>query len=145
MRLPLQKAVTVAGLLTLHPGAVLAQSAKPAPYNLAQVEPDQDRSPLGVATEEFKSVHNISAHVRGVRMANGVVYWVSANQEVLSAYDGNRLLWRVNVAQAFKPAMSQPQVEKLIFASNVIFVVVNKKGFIGVDRKSGSLSPTTIY
>ncbi len=145
MRRSLQKAVTAAGLLTLLSGGVLAQTSKPLPYNPAQVEPDQDQSPLGVATEEFKGIHVVSPQVRGVQMANGDVYWVSSNQEVLSAYHGNRLLWRVNVAQAFKPAIAQPRIEKLVFASNVVFVFVNKKGAIEVERQSGRLSPTTIY
>ena len=145
MRRSLHHAVTAAGLLSLLSGGVLAQTSKPLPYNPMQVEPDQDQSPLGVATEEFKGIHVVSAQVRGVRMANGEVYWVSANQEVLSAYHGNRLLWQVNVAQAFQPAIAQPRIEKLVLASNVVFVFTNQKGAIEVERESGKLSPTTIY
>ncbi len=138
MRFTFRK-VVAAGLFALPPAAIFARQSGPLPYATTQVEPDQEMSPIGVATDEFKGIHIISTRVRGVRGANGVVYWVSSNKEILSAYQGEHLLWRLNVAKAFTPALSQPQIKKLIFCSNTVFVTVNKKGFAEVNRQTGSL------
>ncbi|OGX90561.1 hypothetical protein [Hymenobacter coccineus] len=136
--------VVVATGLVLLPTATFAQQSKALVYEKTQVEPDQESSPLGVATDEFKGIHVISASVRGVRGANGVIYWVSKDKATLSAYEGEQLLWRTNVGKAFKADFAQPKIEKLVFASNVIFVSVSKNGFAEVDRKTGQVGSKTV-
>lgn len=138
-------AMLAVGYLAVLSSAAVAQPASPLPYANTQVEPDQESSPLGVATEDFKAVHRLSSTVRGVRGADGMVYWVSPDHRVLTAYRGAQQVWQTPVADAFRSQFKDPKIEQLIFASNTIFVVVNKKGFIEVDRQSGSVSPTTVY
>ena len=145
MRLSTLIALLAVGYLALLSPAAVAQHASPLPYATTQVEPDQESSPLGVATDDFKAIHRLSPTVRGVRGADGVVYWVSPDNRVLTAYRGPQQLWQTPIAEAFRSKLKDPQIERLIFASNVIFVVVGKKGFIEVNRQTGSLSPTTIY
>lgn len=140
----LKKAIVVFGLAIL-PLAVLAQKSNELVYKEKQVEPDQELSPIGVATDEFRGIHTISADIRGVRGANGVVYWVDKDKKILSAYRGEKLVWQVNVAEAFKTDFAQPQIEKLIFCSNMVFVSVSKTGFAEVDRESGQLGSKTVY
>lgn len=138
-------ALLAVGYMALRSPAAVAQPASPLPYANTQVEPDQESSPLGVATDEFKAIHRLSPTVRGVRGADGVVYWVSPDNRVLTAYRGPQQVWQTPVAEAFRSQFKDPQIEQLIFASNVIFIVVNKKGFLEVDRQSGSVSPTSVY
>ena len=145
MRLSTLIALLAVGYMALLSPAAVAQQVPPLPYANIQVEPDQESSPLGVATDDFKAIHRLSPTVRGVRGADGVVYWVSPDNRVLTAYCGPQQLWQTPIAEAFRSKLKDPQIERLIFASNVIFVVVGKKGFIEVNRQTGSLSPTTIY
>ena len=138
-------AMLAVGYFAVLASAAVAQQASPLPYANTQVEPDQESSPLGVATEDFKAVHRLSSTVRGVRGTDGVVYWVSPDHRVLTAYRGAQQVWQTPVANAFRSQFKDPKIEQLIFTSNVIFIVVNKKGFIEVDRQSGNVSPATVY
>ncbi|MCP2042913.1 hypothetical protein [Pontibacter sp. HSC-36F09] len=133
-----QKAIIVAGLVFL-PFMMVAQGSSALPYNKDQIELDQEMSPSGTAIDKFKAIHVISSSLRGVRGANGVVYWVSKDKATLSAYKGVRLLWRTNVAEAFKADVQQPQIEKIVLASNVIFVSVSDKVLVEIDRETGQL------
>jgi hypothetical protein len=135
----IQKAIVAIGLAVL-PIVTFAQASKTLVYNEKQIEPDQEMTQSGMATDN----HIISSSLRGVRGANGVVYWVSEDNAILSAYKGEQLLWRVNVAEAFKSDFPQPQIEKLAFASNVVFVLVSKKGFAEIDRETGQLGSKVV-
>ncbi|WP_242920541.1 hypothetical protein [Pontibacter liquoris] len=139
----IQKTIIAVGFLLL-PFITYAQDAGALPYHENQVEPDQEMSPSGTATDKFKAVHIISTSLRGVRGANGVVYWVSKDKATLSTYKGAQLLWRADVAEAFKPDIQQPQIEKLVFASNVVFVFVSKRGFTEINRDTGQLGNKVI-
>ena len=134
----LKTTLVLVGLLVLSL-TIFAQNSGISFYNEKQIESDQEMSPVGVETDEFKGIHIISAAIHGVRGANGIVYWVDKDSRILSAYRAKELLWRVNVADAFKPNTAQPKIEKLIFSTEVVFVVVSTKGFAEVDRKSGRL------
>ena len=128
MRLSTLIALLAVGYMALLSPAAVAQQAPPLPYANIQVEPDQESSPLGVATDEFKAIRRLSPTRRGVRGADGVVYWVSPDNRVLMAYRGPQQLWQTPVAEAFRSQLKDPKFEQLIFTSNVIFVVVGKKG-----------------
>ncbi|MFD2247657.1 hypothetical protein [Pontibacter ruber] len=134
----IQKATIVAGLVFL-PFMTLAQGSRALPYNEDQIELDQEVSPSGTATDKFKAIHVISTSLRGVRGANGIVYWVSKDKATLSAYKGARLLWQTNVAEAFKSKFQQPLIEKIILSSNVIFVSVSNKVLVEINRETGQL------
>ncbi|MFT2008185.1 hypothetical protein ACMA1I_05870 [Pontibacter sp. 13R65] len=134
----IQKAIIATGFVSL-PFITFAQDSSALPYNENQIEFDQEMSPSGTATDKYKAIHDISDSVRGIRGVNGIVYWVSEDKGTLSAYEGARLLWRTDVAEAFESDFQQPQIEKLVFASNVIFVLVSKKGFAEINRETGQL------
>lgn len=138
-----QKAIIVVGLVSL-PFITFAQDSRGLPYNENQIEPDQELSPSGTATDKYKAIHIISTSLRGVRGVDGVVYWVDKDKATLSAYKGAQLLWRTNVAEIFKSDFQQPQIEKLVFASNVVFVSVSEKGFVEIDRETGQLGDKVI-
>jgi hypothetical protein len=121
--------------------------AQPTPKRLlyiqAQVEPDQELNHF-IATEAFKGVHHISTQIRGVRAANEVVYWVSPDGAVVSAYQGEQELWRLNVRHAFQPMVAQAQIRSLVLSQDVLFVSVQPSGFAEVNRHTGKLNYKTI-
>jgi outer membrane protein assembly factor BamB len=143
MHFSLLNALFAIGYLALRSPTAVAQPSAPLPYANAQVEPDQESSPLGVATDEFKAVHRPSPSVRGVRGADGVVYWVSRDNRVLTAYRGKQQVWQTPVADAFRSQLQDAQIETLVFASNTIFVTLGKtvgnRGFAEVNRQTGQV------
>lgn len=111
--------MTLAALLP--PELLLAQQRQH--YNYKLTEPDQE---LDGFSGGYAKIHKLSAQLRGVRGANGTIYWVSVDGSRLSAYQNNKLLWQTNVAKPFQAVIHQAKVTSLIFTFNIIFVRVSE-------------------
>lgn len=125
-----------ASLLTALPLA--AQQRLPS---YALTEPDQELDGFGGG---YASIHRISARLRGVRGADSTLYWVSPDGRRLTAYQRGRQLWQANLTQAFAPILPGAVIDKLVFASNVIFVFTAQGGHAEVARDTGKISATGV-
>jgi hypothetical protein len=139
----LHKPLLAACLLVLPSTGFAQLPPQTRPYDPGQVELDQELNHFN-ATATFKSIHRISAQVRGVQAADKVVYWVSPDRTVLSAYQGEQQLWHLNVRHAFEPTLAQAQIRSLVLSQHVLFVSVQQGGFAEVDRRTGNLTHKTI-
>ena len=114
------------------PQAATAQDQKPeAPYN-AQLVVRQPE--IGAGTPAFVP----SAQVRGMKaLADGKVYWVSADNRQLLAYQGNRLAWRTDVVGACPQVVGPRKISKVTLSPKTIFVKVGERTFAEVDPDTG--------
>lgn len=121
-------------LLLLLPSAALAQHQKPElPYNakLITLQPE-----VGAGDPAFQP----SATVRGMKaLADGKVYLVSPDNKSLSAYQGNRLVWKTNVVDACPTVVGQRKIQKVTLSSRTLFVVVGNRTFAEVDTATGKV------
>ena len=119
-------------LLATLPQAATAQDQKPeAPYN-AQLVVRQPEA--GAGAPAFVP----SAQVRGMKaLADGKVYWVSADNRQLLAYQGNRLAWRADVVGACPQIIGPRKISKVTLSSNTILVRVGERTFAEVDADTG--------
>jgi hypothetical protein len=129
---PFTRLALAAALLTTAPLA--AQQRLPS---YALTEPDQE---LDSFSGGYAGIHKISARLRGVRGADSTLYWVSADSRRLTAYQRGRQLWQANVTQAFAAVLPNAVIDRLVFASNVVFVFTAKNGHAEVDRATGKVS-----
>lgn len=139
----LKKMLLAACSLLLTSTGFAQSTPKTTPYDQRLVELDQELNHFD-ATDTFKSIHHISTQVRGVRAAHDVVYWVSPDRAVITAYQGEQKLWHLNVRQAFEPTLSQAQIRSLVLSHEVLFVSVKQGGFAEIDRHTGKLTHKTI-
>ena len=126
---PFSKLALVMMLLATRP--LLAQQL---PYANSLTEPDQELDNFGGG---YASIHKISAQLRGVRGADSTFYWVSADGRQLTAYKRGQQLWQANMNQVFARVLTSVRIEKLIFASNIVFVSTTKGVYAEIDRKTG--------
>ncbi|GAB3721487.1 hypothetical protein GCM10027594_01850 [Hymenobacter agri] len=119
-------------LLATLPQAATAQDQKPeAPYN-AQLVVRQPE--IGAGAPAFVP----SAQVRGMKaLADGKVYWVSADNRQLLAYQGNRLAWRTDVVGTCPQVIGPRKISKVTLSSKTIFVQVGERTFAEVDANTG--------
>ncbi len=133
MRLLIRFLLVVAGL---SPGALFAQN-KPQPADSTFTEPDQE---LDLFSGRFKGIHHLSATLRGVRAADKVTYWVSADNRHLAAYQAGKRLWMTDVVAPFTAEIPAARIQSLTLATEIIFVSLGKRGFAEVDRKTGRIT-----
>lgn len=128
---PFTRLALAAALLIAAP---LAAQQRPSS---ARTEPDQE---LDGFSGGYAGIHKISARLRGVRGADSTLYWVSVDGRRLTAYQRGRQLWQANVTQAFAAVLPNAVIDRLVFASNVVFVFTAKSGHAEVDRATGKVS-----
>ena len=133
MRLLIRLLLVAAGLA---PGLLFAQH-KPQPADSALTEPDQE---LDLFSYRFKGIHYLSATLRGVRAADKVTYWVSADNRQLAAYQAGKRLWMTNVVAPFAAEIPTARIASLILTTEIIFVGLGKRGLAEVDRKTGRVT-----
>ena len=127
--------ITCLLLALVLPGRSPAQNLLQTPKaNLT--EPDQE---LDLYGGKFKSIHLISAKMRGVRAANQTTYWVSADNRHLAAYQAGKSLWLAKVVVPFKAEIPTIRIHSLVLSSKLIFVRLSPRGMAEVDRKSGRI------
>ena len=122
------------GLLTLLPGVAMAQHQKPElPYNekLITLQPE-----VGGGSPAFHP----SAAVRGMKaLSDGKVYLVSTDNKSLSAYQGNRLVWKANVVAACPSIVGQHAIRQVTLGPKLISVMVGERTFADVDADTGKI------
>ncbi len=123
-------------LLTALPLA--AQQRLPS---YALTEPDQE---LDGFSGGYASIHRISARLRGVRGADSTLYRVSLDGQRLTAYQRGHRLWQANITQAFATILPGAVIDRLVFASNVVFVFTAQGGHAEVARDTGKISATGV-
>ena len=127
------KTLTVS-LLLLVPGITLAQHQKPElPYNaqLVKLQPE-----VGAGNPSFQP----SAAIRGMKaLADGKVYLVSTDDKAISAYQGNRLVWKTNVVEACPTIIGQRKIRKVTLSSKTLFVLVGSRTFAEVNTATGKV------
>ena len=128
-------AITVLAL----PTAAMAQDQKPeAPYN-AQLVVRQPE--IGAGSPAFVP----SAQVRGMKaLSDGKVYWVSADNRQLLAYQGNRLAWKADVAGACPQVVGARKISRVALGANTIFVTVGERTFAEVDAVTGKIKVSEV-
>ena len=124
------------------PGLLLAQQPKAArPYDpkLLKQEPE-----MGMGAASFK----VSPRLRDMKEINGVVLWVSADKQSLSAYEGSRLLWKTNVVAACLHGSGPGETNFIVSESSeafIFFFVGESNRIIGeIDRKTGRVTSSGI-
>jgi len=127
------QAALVATLLV--PATARAQS-RPLLTDTTATEPDQE---LDNFSGGFNKIHRITGKLRGVRAANKIVYWVSADHRHLSAFQAGKLLWTTDVVSPFKEEIPTAHISTVILASNILFVSLGERGMAEVDRKTGQV------
>jgi hypothetical protein len=127
-------------LLLLLPSAALAQHQKPElPYNakLITLQPE-----AGAGNPAFQP----SASLRGMKaLADGKVYLVSPDNKSLSAYQGNRLVWKTNVVEACPTIIGQRKIQKVTLSPKTIFVLVGNRTFAEVDTATGKVVVADVH
>ncbi|AMR26852.1 hypothetical protein A0257_06855 [Hymenobacter psoromatis] len=121
----------------LLPGRLLAQRPPQTFNSPGHTEPDQE---LDGFSGKFKSIHLISASVRGVRAAGQIVYWVSADRRRLSAFRAGSLLWCTDVVAPFQAEIPAVRIHSLVLSSELLFVSLGRRGLAEIDRKSGHVA-----
>lgn len=128
--------------LLLLPGLLLAQQPKAAlPHDPKLLKQE---SKIGMGAASFK----VSPRLRGMKGINGVVLWVSADKQLLSAYEGSRLLWKTNVGVACPHGSGLGEINFIVSESSVAFIFF----FVGegnrihgeIDRKTGRITSSGI-
>ncbi|MBO2009408.1 hypothetical protein [Hymenobacter negativus] len=121
-------------LFLFLPGIALAQHQKPElPYNasLVTLQPE-----AGTGNPAFQP----SATIRGMKaLSDGKVYLVSTDDKSLSAYQGNRLVWKANVVEACPTIVGQHKIRKVTLSPKTLFVVVGTRTFAEVDAATGKI------
>ncbi len=107
----------------------------------ALTEPDQE---LDGFSGGYAGIHRISARLRGVRGADSTLYWVSPDGQRITAYRRGQQLWQANLTQAFAAVLPGAVIDRLVFASNAIFVFTAKGGHAEVARDTGKISTTGV-
>ncbi|WP_143069813.1 hypothetical protein [Hymenobacter actinosclerus] len=86
-----------------------------------------------------------SARLRGLQGDDGVVYWLSADRQTITAYQGKKTLWAANVASALpKNAPGPLTVRQMAWCSNALFFSVGESGYVELDRQSGKVNQAGI-
>ena len=133
MQLLIRVLLVVAGLT---PSLLLAQN-RPQPADSAFTEPDQE---LDSFYGQYEGIHYLSATLRGVRAANQTVYWVSADNRHLAAYQVGKRLWITDVGAPFTAEIPTARISSLTLSTELIFVSLGKRGLTEVDRKTGRVT-----
>ena len=124
------------------PGLLLAQQPEAArPYDLKLLKQEPE---MGMGAASFK----VSPGLRDMKEINGVVLWVSADKQSLSAYEGSRLLWKTNVVAACPHGSGPGETNFIVSESSVAFIfffVGESNRIIGeIDRKTGRVTSSGI-
>ncbi len=126
-------------LLLLVPATAMAQHQKPElPYNsnLVRQQPE-----AGGGNPTFRP----SAEVRGMKaLADGKVYLVSTDNQSLSAYRGNLLVWRTNVVSACPTIIGQRQIREVTLGPKTIFVTVGTRTFAEINTQTGKVTAADV-
>lgn len=124
------------------PGLLLAQQPEAArPYDLKLLKQEPE---MGMGAASFK----VPPGLRDMKEINGVVLWVSADKQSLSAYEGSRLLWKTNVVAACPHGSGPGETNFIVSESSVAFIfffVGESNRIIGeIDRKTGRVTSSGI-
>lgn len=96
-----------------------------------------DKSLVG----SYNELNFYSTSLRGYKSAEGVVYFIEKDMRTLSAYEENRLLWRVDIIAALKEesCVGMPVIRAINVGPQIIDVTYCKHSHAEVDKKSGEV------
>ncbi|WP_019947682.1 hypothetical protein [Hymenobacter aerophilus] len=105
-----------------------------SPYDASLLLPEPDPA---IGNASFKP----SAQVRGLKGEDGIVYWLSADQQSITAYKGQQTLWATNVASALPKSASGPSaIKSMAWCSTALFFSVGESGYVELDRQTGKIN-----
>ena len=110
---------------------------KPA-YDIRLLVPEPDPA---FGNSSFKP----SSQARGLRGADGIVYWLSADQQSVSAYQNTKLLWTTNLVAALPPKTTGLLTARsMAWCSNALFFSVGSSGYVELNRQTGKVNQAGI-
>lgn len=96
-----------------------------------------DKSLVG----SYNELNFYSTSLRGYKSAEGVVYFIEKDMRTLSAYEENRILWRVDIIATLKEesCVGMPVILAINVGAQKIDITYCKHSYAEVDKKSGEV------
>jgi hypothetical protein len=75
---------------------------------------------------------------RGIKSEEGIIFFVERDGQTLTAYDGERIKWTVNIIKVCgEPKVGKPQIRYLKLIADKIEVTFGKHSFASVEVRDG--------